>query len=82
MAARPWASFQPLEYSSRKPRESVRLRRTRMTSSAWNAAKSERQLSGVGEGSKRKVPTVPLRNWVRLVKVAWPNWLSAMFSLD
>ncbi len=53
-----------------------------MTSSAYQAPKSERQFISVGEGSKRKVLIVPFRKLVRLVKVAWPYWLRAMFSLD
>src|SRR5262249_20766028 len=51
-------------------------------SSTYHAPKSERQFMFVGEGSKRKVATVPCKNVVRLVKVAWPYWLSAMFSFD
>src|SRR3981189_1772579 len=79
--ALPYASFHPVLNSSRKPRDSVRLGFNRMTSSAYHAPNNERQLSGVGVGSYKKLP-VPARKAGRPVKVICPNWLRAISSLD
>jgi len=83
-----------VENSVRKPRESVNFGLTRITSSTKNALKRERQLSGVDDGSTRRLPVavtapvpkmalkLPPRKAARLGNVACPYWLRAMFSLD
>src|SRR5579859_3631834 len=81
-APRPAASFHPLVNSSRRPTDNVNRGVIRTTSSTCHAPRSERQPSGVGAGSNRKLPALPFRKVVRLANVAWPNWLSARFSLD
>ena len=67
--------------SSRKPSDTVRFERTRITSSAYQAPKNERQLIGVGAGSYKKL-AVPARKFGSPVKVNCPYWLSASSSLD
>ena len=82
VAARPCASFQPVEDSPRKPSDTVSFGDSRITSCAYSAANSDRQFISVGAGSNKKLEVFPARKVVRLANVAWPNWLSASVSFD
>ncbi len=64
------------------PARSVRLERSLITSSAYQAPNQLRQPSSVGFGSTENVDTLPCKNVVRLVNVAVPSRPEPVSSLS